>query len=147
MLWRLKSSVYRLIFSTAFQNNNKGSIKDSPHKGQVMQKMFPCHDDSLLDVKMGAMASQITNLTIVYSTVYSGAHKKSKFRVTGLCVGNSPVTDEFPAQMARNAENVSIWWRHHVISLTWCPIHSSSMGPPTQSKIRVQINIIWQRVS
>ena len=39
--------------------------------------------------------------------------KTSKFRVTGLCVGNSPVTGEFPAQMASNAENVSIWWRHH----------------------------------
>ena len=36
-----------------------------------------------------------------------------KLRVTGLCAGNSPVTDEFPAQMANNAENVSIWWRHH----------------------------------
>ena len=22
-------------------------------------------------------------------------------------------TGEFPAQMASNAENVSIWWRHH----------------------------------
>ena len=32
--------------------------------------------------------------------------------VTGLCVGNSPLTVEFPAQMASNAENVSIWWRH-----------------------------------
>ena len=39
--------------------------------------------------------------------------KTSKFRVTGLCAGNSPVTGEFPAQMASNAENVSIWWRHH----------------------------------
>ena len=39
--------------------------------------------------------------------------KTSKLRVTGLCVGNSPVTGEFPAQMASNAENVSIWWRHH----------------------------------
>ena len=35
------------------------------------------------------------------------------FRVTGLCVGKSPMTGEFPAQMASNAENVSIWWRHH----------------------------------
>ena len=34
-------------------------------------------------------------------------------RVTGLCAGNSPVTGEFHAQMASNAENVSIWWRHH----------------------------------
>ena len=39
--------------------------------------------------------------------------KTSKLRVTGLCAGNSPVTSEFPAQMASNAENVSIWWRHH----------------------------------
>ena len=30
-----------------------------------------------------------------------------------LCVGNSPVTGEFPAQMTSNVENVSIWWRHH----------------------------------
>ena len=64
---------------------------------------------------MGAIASQITSLTIVYSTVYLGAdEKKSKLRVTGLCVRNSPVTGEFPAQMASNAENVPIWWRHHV---------------------------------
>ena len=35
---------------------------------------------------MGAMASKITSLTIVYSTIYS----------------------------ASNAENVSIWWHHHV---------------------------------
>ena len=39
--------------------------------------------------------------------------KTSKLRVTGLCVGNSPGTGEFPTQMASNAENVSIWWRHH----------------------------------
>ena len=39
--------------------------------------------------------------------------KTSKLRVTGLCAGNSPVTGEFPAQRASNAENVSIWWRHH----------------------------------
>ena len=42
--------------------------------------------------------------------------KTSKLRVTGLCVGNSPGTGEFPAQMASNAENVSIWWRHHEIN-------------------------------
>ena len=40
--------------------------------------------------------------------------KTSKLRVTGLCAGNSPGTGEFPAQMASNAENASIWWRHHV---------------------------------
>ena len=40
--------------------------------------------------------------------------KTSKLRVTGLCAGNSPVPGEFPAQRASNADNVSIWWRHHV---------------------------------
>ena len=40
--------------------------------------------------------------------------KTSKLRVTGLCAANSPVTGEFPAQRASYAENVSIWWRHHV---------------------------------
>ena len=42
--------------------------------------------------------------------------KTPKLRVIGLCVGNSPGTGEFPAQMASDAENVSIWWRHHAIS-------------------------------
>ena len=59
---------------------------------------------------MSAMASQITSLTIFYSTVYSGADEKiSMLRVTGLCAGNSPVTGESPTQMASNTENVSIW--------------------------------------
>ena len=42
--------------------------------------------------------------------------KTSKLRVTGFCAGNSPVTGEFPAQMATYTENASIWWRHHGIS-------------------------------
>ena len=41
------------------------------------------------------------------------SRKRSKLRVTGLCVGNSPGTGEFPAQMASNAENVPIWLPHH----------------------------------
>ena len=45
----------------------------------------------------------------------SRSKKTSKLRVTGLCEGNSPVTGEFPAQRASNAENVSIWWRHHAL--------------------------------
>ena len=40
---------------------------------------------------MDTMPSQITNLTIVYSAVYSGlGKKKSKLRATGLFAGNSP---------------------------------------------------------
>ena len=43
----------------------------------------------------------------------SRSEKTSNPLVTVLCEGNSPVTGEFPAQRANNAENVSIWWRHH----------------------------------
>ena len=39
--------------------------------------------------------------------------KKSKLRVTCLYEENSPVTGEFLAPRAINAENVTIWWRHH----------------------------------
>ena len=64
---------------------------------------------------MGAIASQITNLMIVYSNVYSGAdqRKHQSSVLLAICAGNSAGTGEFPAQMASNAENVSIWWRHH----------------------------------
>ena len=41
------------------------------------------------------------------------SHIASKLRVTGLCVGDSPVCGEFPEQSASNAEHVSIWLRHH----------------------------------
>ena len=64
---------------------------------------------------MGAIASQITSLAIVYSTVYSDAdqRKHQSSALLAICAGNSPGTGEFPAQMASNAKNVSIWWRHH----------------------------------
>ena len=62
------------------------------------------------------------------------SNKTSKLRVTGLCAGNSPVTDEFPAQMASDAENVSIWWRHHVS----CPSEHSSMW---QQGDRLHLNL------
>ena len=64
---------------------------------------------------MGAIASQITSLTIVYSTVYSDEDQRNTKapRHWPLC-GEFTGIGEFPAQMASNAENVSIWWRHRV---------------------------------
>ena len=40
--------------------------------------------------------------------------KTPKLCAYGLCEGNPPVTGGFPSQRASNAENVSIWWRHHI---------------------------------
>ena len=45
--------------------------------------------------------------------------KTSKLRVTGLCEGNSLGTGEFPTEITNNAENVSIWWRHHDLFDSW----------------------------
>ena len=71
------------------------------------------------DVIMGTMASQITILTIVYSIVHSGADQRKHQSSASLVLVSG--TGEFSAQMASNAENVSIWWRHHVYS--YGPIH------------------------
>ena len=59
---------------------------------------------------MGTMVSQITSLTIVYSTVYSGADQGKHQSSASLAFvrGNSRVTVYSPPQMASNAENVYI---------------------------------------
>ena len=41
----------------------------------------------------------------------SRSKKTPKLRITVLYEGNSPVTREFPAQRASNADDISIWWR------------------------------------
>ena len=54
---------------------------------------------------MSAMASQNTSLTIVYSTIYSGADQRKHQSPASLAfAGNSLVTSELPAQKASNAE-------------------------------------------
>ena len=65
------------------------------------------------DVIMSTMASKSPASRLCLLNRLFRSKKTSKLRFTGLCDGNSPVTGEFPAQRASNAENVSIWWRHH----------------------------------
>ena len=66
---------------------------------------------------MGAIASQITSLTVVFSTVYLDTNqRKLKSSASLAFVRGSYRGGEFPAQMASNAENVSIWGRHHVFT-------------------------------
>ena len=56
------------------------------------------------DVIMGGMASQITSIRSVYSTVYSSSDQRKHQSSASLAFVRWPVTDEFPAQMASNAE-------------------------------------------
>ena len=100
---------------------------------------------------MRAMASQITSLAIVYST------ETSKLGVTGLCDGNSPVSGEFPAQRASNAENVSIGWRHHDHCLTLSevngtskncisPVHVSLTELDFTVRVNINLYVIWNSI-
>ena len=92
---------------------------DSPHKGPVMWKHFPCHD-IIMYITLRLCHNEHNgisthrHLDCLLNRLFRHRSKKpSKLHVTGFCDGNSPVTGEFPAQRASNAENVSIWWCHH----------------------------------
>ena len=63
---------------------------------------------------MALHCRQITSLMVVYSAVIRAQIKENikAPRHWPLC-GEVTGTGEFPAQMVSNAENVSIWWRHH----------------------------------
>ena len=86
------------LFNGLFKTTTKRNISYFwPKRFHVMTSFCSmCHYS---DVIMGTVASQITSLIIVYSTVYSGTDQR-KHR---------------SAQRASNADNVSIWWRHHVL--------------------------------
>ena len=62
---------------------------------------------------MSAMASQLISFTIVNLIAYSGTYENFKAQRHWPLWVNSPVTGKkFPEEMASNAKNVSIWWRH-----------------------------------
>ena len=86
--------------------------------------------------------------------------KTPKLHVTGLCAGNSPGTGEFPAQMASNAENVSIWWRHHIliytirsscltlaqaVPLIFCSLLSTTGNPDGLRKEDLDVLVVYTR--
>ena len=62
------------------------------------------------DVIKGSIASQITSLASVYSVVYSGADQRKHQSSASLAF----VQGIHRSRRASNAENASIWWRHHV---------------------------------
>ena len=68
--------------------------------------------------------------------------KISKLRVTELCAGNSPETGEFPAQRASDAENVSIWWRHHSPCVTKISIAMALLMEDKQILVG-QMEVYW----
>ena len=65
---------------------------------------------------MSAMASQITGVFIFCSTIGSGADQRKHQSFASLAF----VRDDrwIPSKKASNANNVTIWWRHHVLGKT-----------------------------
>ena len=84
---------------------------------------------------------------LLYRIFRRRSKKTSKFRVTGLCAVNSPVTGEFPAQMVSNAENASIWWRHHLFHDAWDPRHRCEYWHGLILYDKVACTIYYQCVS
>ena len=66
---------------------------------------------------MDAMASQITSLTIGYSTVYSGADQRKYQSAASLAfvrgIHRQPVNSPHKCPVTRKM--FSIWWRHYDI--------------------------------
>ena len=79
-----------------------------------------CDRQHYNDVIMRVMASKITDACLLNRLFGRRWKKTSKLRVTDLDEGNSPVTGEFSAQRASNAENVSIWLWHHDMHTLHC---------------------------
>ena len=80
----------------------------------TVQTMIPHYNDVMMD----AMAFQIISVTIVCSSVYSGADQRKH---------QSPASLVFVGRIRRwpvnslhrkYAENISIWWRQHAEQLT-----------------------------
>ena len=73
-----------------------------------------------IDVIMSAIASQITSLTIVYSTVYSGTDERKHQSFASLAFVRGIhrwIPPPPPPQRPSNAKIVSIWWHLHGLAL------------------------------
>ena len=99
IVWDIASVAYCFIYRlTHLSDDDRHDItKSNRHYG---------------DVRMGEIASHFTSLTIAYSTVYSDADQRKYQSFVSLAF-----VWGIHIQMASNAENVPIWWRHHVLWL------------------------------
>ena len=110
--WNLNQNEIIFILKHAFEMS---SAKWWPFCSRPNVSTYRCFRTAPFNQKHAIASSNLVDLYCTRLQIYqlSRSKKTSKLCVTGLCVGKSPVTGEFPAQKASNAENVSIWWRHY----------------------------------
>ena len=86
---------------------------NAPWWKRLMQSLMLLHYN---DIIMGAIASQITSLMIVYSIAYSDADQRKHQSSASLAfvrgIHRGPVNSPHKRPVTRKC---SIWWRHHVV--------------------------------
>ena len=88
---------------------NTSDLKTTDIELQQINKKYNHYGD----VIMSTIAFQITSLTIVYSTVYSGADQRKHQNSASLALCGEFTGDRWiPRTNGQLRENVSIWWRH-----------------------------------
>ena len=110
-----------------------------------------CRMGYMLIIHYSKLHKWLPNDCLLNHLFRRSSKKTSMFRVTGLCAGNSPVTREFPAQRTSNAENISIWWRHHGLSdcklshhwFRWRRVLVTANEPSTQSYSSINNTSAW----
>ena len=86
-----------------------------PRECVILGKLKEHFQEHYSDIIMSAMASL---MSVVFRCMLDllfrrRSKKTSKLRATGFRKGNTPVAGGFPSQIVSNADNISIWWRHH----------------------------------
>ena len=76
-------------------------------------KTYYCHD-----TKFASIIPKSTEIQLTWDILVDlfSPQRKHQSSASLTFAWNSPMTGEFPAQMASDAENVFIWWRQHVKS-------------------------------
>ena len=84
------------------------------HATSTIVQHWDKHSDHYNDVIMGTIASQITSLAIVYSTVYSGAEKNKTRQIWGIWKLRPAYSPETPNSGQKRwcfvPCDLEIWW-------------------------------------
>ena len=132
--------VYSIDYSGADQRKHQSSASLAFVRGIHRTGEFPAqmasyaenvsiwwrHRDNSGVVIMSSMPSYQRLDCLLNRLFRARSQKTSKLRVIGRYERTSQVTGEFPAQRASIAENIFIWWRHHV-QLETKPLHEPKL--------------------
>ena len=154
LLWNRTYTIFGNILVSYIKHDKPCCLFDLFCSWLVMRSLIAAHKRFLSINRLWSDTAYELNrrlLCLLNCWAMRRSRKTSKLRVTGLYAGNSPVTGEFPAQRVSNAENVSIWWRHHVSALgqiiAWRltgdnPLHEPLMWL-TDVSLRHSVSIEW----